>query len=79
MRLAADSARRVVEDLTAQRSFARRNAVTNSLVEVVAGGHGSGRKTRGLTGPSASMTAIDLMDASDGELDTPGHGWGRSE
>jgi F-type H+-transporting ATPase subunit gamma len=37
MRLAADNARRLVGDLTAQCNLARRNAVTNSLLEIVAG------------------------------------------
>ncbi len=37
MRLAADNAGRLVEDLTAQCNLARRNAITNSLLEVVAG------------------------------------------
>jgi ATP synthase F1 gamma subunit len=37
MRLAADNARRLVSDLTAQCNLARRNAITNSLLEIVAG------------------------------------------
>jgi F-type H+-transporting ATPase subunit gamma len=37
MRLAADNARRLVEDLTVQCNLARRNAITNSLLEIVAG------------------------------------------
>jgi len=37
MRLAADSARRLVDDLTAQCNLARRNAITNSLLEIIAG------------------------------------------
>jgi F0F1-type ATP synthase gamma subunit len=37
MRLAADNARRLVNDLTAQCNLARRNAITNSLLEIVAG------------------------------------------
>jgi F-type H+-transporting ATPase subunit gamma len=37
MRLAADNARRLLDDLTAQCNLARRNAITNSLLEIVAG------------------------------------------
>jgi F-type H+-transporting ATPase subunit gamma len=37
MRLAADNARGLVNDLTAQCNLARRNAITNSLLEIVAG------------------------------------------
>jgi F-type H+-transporting ATPase subunit gamma len=37
MRLAADNAGRLVDDLTAQCNLARRNAITNSLLEIVAG------------------------------------------
>ena len=37
MRLAADNARRLVDDLTTQCNLARRNAITNSLLEIVAG------------------------------------------
>jgi F-type H+-transporting ATPase subunit gamma len=61
MRLAADNARRLVDDLTAQANLARRNATTNSLLELVAGyeatihtgkpetghNHGDGAYTRG--------------------------------
>jgi F0F1-type ATP synthase gamma subunit len=37
MRLAGDNARRLANDLTAQCNLARRNAITNSLLEIVAG------------------------------------------
>jgi F-type H+-transporting ATPase subunit gamma len=37
MRLAADNARRLVDDLTAQCNLMRRNAITESLLEIVAG------------------------------------------
>jgi F-type H+-transporting ATPase subunit gamma len=37
MRLAADNARRLVDELTAQCNLMRRNAITDSLLEIVAG------------------------------------------
>ncbi|HEY7248943.1 MAG TPA: FoF1 ATP synthase subunit gamma [Methylomirabilota bacterium] len=37
MRLAADNTRRLVEDLSTQCNLARRNAITESLLEIVAG------------------------------------------
>jgi F-type H+-transporting ATPase subunit gamma len=37
MRLAADNGRRLVDELTTQCNLARRNAITNSLLEIVAG------------------------------------------
>jgi hypothetical protein len=78
MRLAADNARRLVDDLTAQCNLARRNAITSSLLEIVAGYETTMRSGRpeiargGRVVDSASDGDLVRRSESDTERDQPG-------